>query len=374
MATGALLGMSIVQARRESKHHREQVALQQQILAQQASIKRAQVEAQTRALRSLEASQKRSEAELKRQTAIQERQAALTAEHEFALWRQTPDGRAFLQWVDDKNKLSKEIRDVEVAYLELSTVDNLSAATPEQLSDIDHIRDPVYVPHKPKVPPAQYKHIARRTWSKRLMALSPIFVVIPLVIRLFVQRSSSSTAPLVRAVDGLTQNRFTFWASLVVAAMVFLVGYLMSRQAPSNQGEINKAERAVRSWNVSYGDLEKSRAYQLAIKRERARKATQDLPIPLTVSDDDRLTPVEITLLWEPYSSYLSAMNQFEKWGRVHHPSSDGLPDLHYPVLNMQCRAFGERTQRFLDQLHQRLDAASEIIGADPLRQIEAPR
>lgn len=373
MATGALIGLNIAQARRESKHHQEQVALQRQVLAQQASIKRAQVEAQARALRSLEASQKRSETELKRQTAIQERQAALTAEHEFALWRQTPDGRAFLQWVDDKNKLIDDMRSKEKTYIELSIEDDMSTAKAEQLDAIDHILDPVYPPRKPKVPTAQYVKNSRTVCAKWLMGVSPLIVIIPILLHLVSQHSPALFESALNAATLFLSNHFGFWLSLLVAIVVLIVGFFLGEWTPVNEVEIEERTRELRDWGESYGTMEKIKAYQVKVKRQRAHEATRDFQVPLTVSDDGyELVVAEVPHLWEGGDSYISHLEKFEKWGQVHHPSPDKLPDLRYPEIKRGVRAFAPRTRQFVHQIEGRVGTLSEVPERDPSHQIEA--
>lgn len=373
MATGALLGLNIAQARRESKHHQEQVALQQQVLARQASIEQAQAQAQARAQRSLEASLERSEAELERQTTIQELRSVLTAEHEFAMWRQTPDGKTFLQWVDDKNRLIEDMRNIENAFIKISVEDNLSAATPEQRDAVDHIVDTVYTPHKPKIPTAQYLKNTRTACAKWIMGLSPLIVIVPQLVRYVSQHSPTLFAPALTSAAGFLSDHFGFWLSLLVAIVVLIVGFFLGKWTPVNEAEIKKAMGQLHEWGESYGTLEKVKAYQLKVKRQRAHEATRDLQVPLTVSDDGyELVVAEVPHLWKGGDSYIAHLEKFEKWGRVHHPSPDKLPDLRYPEIKRGVRAFAPRTRQFIHQIEGRVGTPSEVPEADQPRQIEA--
>jgi len=374
MATGALIGLNIAQARRESKHHQEQVALQRQVLAQQASIEQAQAQAQARAQRRLEASLRKSEAELERQTTIQELRSVLTAEHEFAMWRQTPDGKTFLQWVDDKNRLIEDMRNIENTFIKMSVEDNLSTATPEQRDSVDHIVDTVYLPHKPKIPTAQYLKNTRIACAKWIMGLSPLIVIIPILLHLISQHSPALFEPALDAAALFLTDHFGFWLSLLVAIVVLIVGFFLGKWTPVNEAEIKEAMSQLHEWGESYGTLEKVKAYQLKVKRERAREATRDLQVPLTVSDDGyELVVAEVPHLWEGGDSYISHLEKFEKWGYVHHPSPDKLPDLRYPEIKRGVRAFAPRTRQFVHQIEGRVGTLSEVSEADPSRQIEAP-
>lgn len=302
----ALLDLGLIGIAQQQTHHEAAMEAADRQLQETRQIKDELRAARTEFAEQA-ASIMRQEATQQDLLALQQFEAERQSAHDFAMWRQTPDGQALLAWRARKEQWLSAVIDREAQYRTALLGDVQDMLSQDQ---VDQIFAEPLMPPRPKVRTGIPFLTKLLDYHGRKLSFLPLALAAFLLVNALMFQSG---------MDLLT--RLSVWAILVIcAALGFFCFFSDGRIFTWEQDRIERAVDARQEWQQEYSRAREARVEEVSSLLHvdmRAKWERRELVI-------DEYPPAQ-----DP--DYVAAVVTFDHDAYYTYPTPSDLPDLHTP-------------------------------------------